>query len=465
MTFNEGFWLKKTVDSLISSCKGRKVNYEIIIVDDGSTDGSTKFITNQNKEYSKVKLLRNEVGLGVAKARNLGAKSAKGEVFMFVDAHMIFPENLLSKVESRLKNSPKIAILGIHCLDESLYSDSPDLSTINIYTNSDRTFFSPRWIIPKKTTRRIFRVPFVIAASLIVRREVFEKVHGFGDYIEKWGPEDRTFSLTAYLFGFDCYFDPNIWIWHRYKKNEELSNEVKEKKNDIYFNIISACYCLYDRHHFDLALNQMIKGFPSLYSSPYYKKFVQKKSTLNKYKSFVNSHSTRTVTQFESEFSEYLPYLVDEGLALSFKHAKEDPDKALSVLSEILSHPVLSNPNENKKYLPYIYFRLAFVNGEMKKEKFSTQKKYLEKSIRHDHFFIPSYVLYARYLSSQKEYKHALSLLFSAKEISRNHLYQRDNYYTDQDTDAHASVPFIEELIGWILHTDVGEKSSKAGDK
>lgn len=450
-TFNEDKWLKRTVDSIIGSNQGTRTDYEIVIVDDGSTDGSTKFLTNHNEKYSKVTLLRSEEGLGVAKARNLGAEAAQGEILMFVDAHMIFSEKLLNKIEDRLKNSPQISVLGIHCLDQSLYSDLPNLTNISIYTNSDRTFCNPRWILLKRKSKSIFRVPFVNAANLIVRRNVFEKVHGFADYIEGWGPEDRTFSLTAYLFGFDCYFDPNLWIWHYYKNQQTLSKEVNEKKSDIWFNILSACYCLYDQPGFDLALKEVRKIFPSIDSSSYYKNFIQKKSKLDKYKHFIDSQSTRTIEQFENEFSRYLPYLADEKLSSSFEYSKKDPDKALAILSDVLSDQVRSSSNENKKYLPYIYFRLAFINGDMKKAKFSVQKKYLEKSLRQDYFFIPAYSLYARYLYDQMEYKQALTLLFSAKEIINHKFYQKGNFYTDPYSDAYASLSYIDELIGYCI--------------
>lgn len=84
--FNE----EKDISECIESLKQQKFeSFEIIVVDDGSTDNSKKVISD-----SKVTLLEQD-HKGPAAARNLGAKHAKGEVLVFLDADMIFDKNFL----------------------------------------------------------------------------------------------------------------------------------------------------------------------------------------------------------------------------------------------------------------------------------------------------------------------------------------------------------------------------------
>ena len=65
-------------------------NYEVIIVDDGSTDKTVKIV----KSFKNVKLIEQKHrGPGIA--RNLGAKSSKGEILIFVDAEMVFPKEYI----------------------------------------------------------------------------------------------------------------------------------------------------------------------------------------------------------------------------------------------------------------------------------------------------------------------------------------------------------------------------------
>tara|TARA_Y100000310_G_C20588080_1_gene766512 strand:+ start:125 stop:973 length:849 start_codon:yes stop_codon:yes gene_type:complete len=68
-------------------------NYEVIVIDDSSTDKTVKII----ESFKKVKLLKqNHLGPGIA--RNLGAKSSEGEILIFVDADMEFPRDYLQKL-------------------------------------------------------------------------------------------------------------------------------------------------------------------------------------------------------------------------------------------------------------------------------------------------------------------------------------------------------------------------------
>ena len=68
-------------------------NIEIIIVDDGSTDRSLEVI----KQFLKVRVLKQE-HRGPGRARNLGAKNAKGEILIFIDSDMTFDTNYVENL-------------------------------------------------------------------------------------------------------------------------------------------------------------------------------------------------------------------------------------------------------------------------------------------------------------------------------------------------------------------------------
>ncbi len=72
-------------------------DFEVIVVDDGSTDDISDISRNLRTKYENLKYFRQKHS-GAGEARNLGAKHAKGNVFVFVDADMTFDRNFLKNL-------------------------------------------------------------------------------------------------------------------------------------------------------------------------------------------------------------------------------------------------------------------------------------------------------------------------------------------------------------------------------
>lgn len=94
---------KEILSCLESLGKQTFTDFEIIIVDDGSTDDTVKEIKNLQKIVQSIKLLQRRHE-GPALARNLGALKAKGKVLVFVDADMSFDENFLKELTMPIVN-------------------------------------------------------------------------------------------------------------------------------------------------------------------------------------------------------------------------------------------------------------------------------------------------------------------------------------------------------------------------
>lgn len=103
-TYNE----KKVLEECIESLGAQTYKeFEIVVVDDGSTDGTPEIIQNLQKTLPNfLALSQNHKGAGAA--RNLGAHKAKGEILVFVDSDMTFDANFLARlVEPIQKGSTK----------------------------------------------------------------------------------------------------------------------------------------------------------------------------------------------------------------------------------------------------------------------------------------------------------------------------------------------------------------------
>ena len=84
-TFNRKPILEKCLIALESQILGENIsNYEIVVVDDGSTDGTTSWIKDNNEFLSHVVLYEQEHG-GPALGRNLGVMKSKYEIIIFLE--------------------------------------------------------------------------------------------------------------------------------------------------------------------------------------------------------------------------------------------------------------------------------------------------------------------------------------------------------------------------------------------
>ena len=94
-TFNRKPILKKCLKALEKQILNKKIsNYEIVVVDDGSTDGTTSWIKNHSKTLPHVVLFNQEHG-GPALGRNLGVMKSKYEIIIFIDSDLIVLEDFL----------------------------------------------------------------------------------------------------------------------------------------------------------------------------------------------------------------------------------------------------------------------------------------------------------------------------------------------------------------------------------
>lgn len=96
-TYNRLEWIAEAVSSVLSQTYE---NIELIIVDDGSTDGTWEFLNEWLGENSKVRLYRNEVNMGAGPSRHKAAELALGEIICICDSDDV---NTVDRAEETVK--------------------------------------------------------------------------------------------------------------------------------------------------------------------------------------------------------------------------------------------------------------------------------------------------------------------------------------------------------------------------
>ena len=92
--YNSEYTIERAIESVLAQTYTR---FELLVIDDYSTDNTVKLVDSFMKQDSRVILLKNTQNLGVAATRNLGCRKAKGEYLAFLDSDDVWFEDKLQK--------------------------------------------------------------------------------------------------------------------------------------------------------------------------------------------------------------------------------------------------------------------------------------------------------------------------------------------------------------------------------
>jgi glycosyltransferase involved in cell wall biosynthesis len=167
-------------------------DFEVIAVDDASADNTLKIV---KKFPCKVICLKNNSG--PAAARNIGAKTAKGEILLFLDADAVLKKDTLQRIVEDLKGKNLDAVGGLISAPQK----SAKLTTF--YKNAHHHYFQIK--LPEE-------INVLSGVLFAIRKEAFRKVKGFREDFKE--AEDIELSQRLLENGFKIQLDKNLEVEH-----------------------------------------------------------------------------------------------------------------------------------------------------------------------------------------------------------------------------------------------------------
>ena len=208
-------------------------NWELLLVDDGSTDGSTAIALEYAQKYpEKVRYLEHDdhQNRGMSATRNLGIRNAKGEYIAFLDADDVW---LPLKLEQQLKTMNSQRSAGVvfgptqfwYSWNENPGNNKRD-SMRKIGIEPNRLYYPPtllRLLLQKKALTPA-------TCSVLIRREVFEKIGGFEDVFQGCY-EDQAFFTKVYL-KIPVFVERECW--DKYRQHGNSGCAVAEQRGEYH---------------------------------------------------------------------------------------------------------------------------------------------------------------------------------------------------------------------------------------
>lgn len=202
ITFNREVGLEKALTYLM-----KKTEYfeEIILVDNGSTDGTIRMV---RKKFPVIKLIRLHKNSGVAEARNIGAINAKNNLILFLDDDGYFNLESIPILINQFKKNDKLAAIGCEIIEVP----SDDIFTLNF-----KDF--------KLNKEKVYFTYYFWGTAFILRKDYFLKVGMFPDYFF-YSNEENDLSLRLIKYGFEI-LHCNFSIMFHYKSPIQRPNYRK----------------------------------------------------------------------------------------------------------------------------------------------------------------------------------------------------------------------------------------------
>lgn len=203
--FNKALYTYNCLKSILEN--GGDVPYEVIVVDDGSTDNTAEVLEN----VSNLTVLRESSNCGFVNACNRGARTARGEFIVFLNNDTQVRKGWLHSLLGTIEKDASVGLVGA----KLLYPNGALQEAGGIVWNDASGWNYGRHDDAEKPEYNYVReVDYCSGACIIVPKELFQRVGGFDREYAPAYYEDTDLAFTVRALGYKVLYQPQAEIIH-----------------------------------------------------------------------------------------------------------------------------------------------------------------------------------------------------------------------------------------------------------
>ncbi|MGA1868143.1 MAG: glycosyltransferase family 2 protein [bacterium] len=233
LSTNEKKHLPRCIDAVLHQTY---TNIELLVIDNGSTDGTADFIRSAYKD--KVTIIKSGINLGCAGGNNLGIKKSKGTYIMPCDANLFMTPTYIEEMVNAIEKAPNIGmvqgkLLRIDLIDED-YIETKIIDSVGTYLTKDRRNFDRGQ--GEKDHGQYDQERYIFGAGgacPLYKREMLQDIVVDGEYFDEEFfiyREEIDFNWRLQLLGWKCLYNPKAVAYHLRTYTRE-----KRKKLPLFF--------------------------------------------------------------------------------------------------------------------------------------------------------------------------------------------------------------------------------------
>lgn len=207
LCFNQLEYTKKCLQSIV---KHTSVPYELIIIDNGSSDGTQSFLEEYAKKHSRCSIILNKENRGFAGGNNQGIAAAKGDYILLLNNDVVVTEAWLERLIAHAESDANIGMAGP--VSNSI-SGPQQVENVTYGRNLNKMHkFAQEY--SKNNVGRTQDILRLVGFCLLIKRQVLEIIGGMDESYGNGNYEDDDLCLRSRIAGYRHIIAHDVFVHH-----------------------------------------------------------------------------------------------------------------------------------------------------------------------------------------------------------------------------------------------------------